>query len=389
MTSLKYIIFKMIRIFYRIFWVFPIKDRILVCCYSGKNYNDNPLYVVEEIHKRYPQYQIKCILNDINYDVPNYVKKIRNHSFSMLFYYATSKLWINNTSIPLYIIKRKKQYYINTWHGGFALKKIGLSQQNHTKLFEVLLRNNACCIDLMTSNNSYKSNIFRKDLLYKGKILEVGSPRLDDFLNPNINPDIHKMLGIKEGTHLVIYAPTFRDDGRTDVYDIDFKLLKQALEKKFGGEWVVLVRFHHFIKKSAKNIIYSDWLIDCTDISNIYDVLKCVDVMISDYSSIGFDFALLNKPVFLYAKDVEDFDKGRGLYLNIKELPFPLSTNNKELAEIIDNFDNDKYQTDLSTFFKAMGCCESSESSKKVVDYLVENTDLFINQHTFNKGSGE
>lgn len=375
-NSKKIFIAKILRLLYKIFWIFPVKNKVIICSFGGKGYNDNPKYLVEEIHRRECNFKILCVVNDINCQVPPYVIKIKNHSLRMLYEYATSKLWISNARLPLYLTKRKHQYYIETWHGGVGFKKIGLAMKDITSFGQATVKHDSDEADFMISDCAHCTEIYRRDFLYTGAILELGMPRLDNFFNGDIKIDLHKILHLNKNYKLVMYAPTFRDNGRTDVYDIDFNRLKSSLEMKYGGNWAVLLRFHPAMREYSKNIEYSDWLINCSMISDIYELLKGVDMMITDYSSLGFEYSLSKRRVILYARDVEEYITLRGSYLDIYALPFPLCENNDELESAILNFDDEKYDVSLNKFLEEMGYHYFGNASKRIIDYLIENTEV-------------
>lgn len=169
-----------------------------------------------------------------------------------------------------------------------------------------------------------------------------------------------------------MYAPTFRDDGNLTVYDIDYFRIKVALETRFGGEWVILVRFHPNMSTYSESMKYSNWLINATIIPDIYDVIKVLDCMISDYSSIGLEYSILGKPLFLYVKDLETYQAERGLYFRIEELPFPIAKSNDELVKIILDYSDDGYKTKVNKWLKDIGCKEMGIASREVARYIYD-----------------
>lgn len=368
---MKLCVFAFARMLYRLFWIFPMRDKVLVSAYRGKGYCDNPKYIVDELLKQ-KRYDICCIVNDSRTEVPNYIRIVKKNTISELFEYATSHVLINNTRFPLYIAKRPHQIYIETWHGGFPLKKIGLAMQDIDEIGVASVMHDAKSADAMISSGDFCTEVYRRDFAFSGEILEVGSPRLDPLFSTKEIDELTKIFPMIKGKKVVLYAPTFRDGGDTTVYDIDFARLKESLERRFDGEWIIIVRFHPNMQEYANKLDYSEWLINGTQITDIYSVLRELDCMISDYSSIGFEYSLTQKPLFLYAKDLDEYKNDRGLYFNIEKLPFPIAENNDGLMAEIESFDENNYRANIQEWIASLGCKENGSASRAVADYIIK-----------------
>ncbi|MBQ6217206.1 MAG: CDP-glycerol glycerophosphotransferase family protein [Erysipelotrichaceae bacterium] len=370
--QIKILIYAIIRIIYRIFWLHPLKDKIVLCSYGGRGYSDNPQHVADAIKRERPSIDICCVVLDINIEVPKYVRKIKKNSVGELLEYATARIIINNTRFPLYLAKRKGQMFVETWHGCFPLKKIGYAMEDITPLGKALVKHDSDITDIFLSGSKYLTNIIKRDFKYNGTILEKGVPRLDVLFDTSNIDCLYEQLNIKRNCKILIYAPTFRDNGRTDVYDIDFERLKNALEERYGGEWVILVRFHPNIAEYADSLQYSSWLINATVITDIYDIMKITDIMITDYSSIGQEFSYyLKRPVLLYAKDMDEFQNDRGMYYKIQDLPYPIAENNDQLISLVKTYSFSKDNADLNAFFNEAGFVGNGNTSKEVAEYII------------------
>lgn len=174
---------------------------------------------------------------------------------------------------------------------------------------------------------------------------------------------------------MVLYAPTFRSDFRTDEYHLDFELLKKCLKERFGGDWAVLIRLHPNNIADAESLIeYTEDVLNATQYSVMQELLAACDVLISDYSSCMFDFVTKKAPCFMYATDVDKYKDERDFYFDVHELPFPLAENNEEMKENILNFDGNKYEEELNALFYKVKLCDKGNSCRQVVEWIVSHT---------------
>lgn len=174
----------------------------------------------------------------------------------------------------------------------------------------------------------------------------------------------------------MLYAPTFRDDGTTSCFDIDFSLLKQNLEKRFGGKWVLLVRMH-FKNKSVKlSDEWNEWIKNASGYPNMQELLVATDLGITDYSSWAYDYILTRKPLLIYAPDIDKYNGTRGFYYPLETTPFPISQNNEELEENILNFNMDIYLQKCEEFLNEKGCAETGRAAELIVEKIKEIMDI-------------
>lgn len=356
------------------------KRKIVFCTSKGKRYGDNPMYVSDELLSRDSDFEIVWLLDkSLKINLPDRVKRCDYNWLSVIYELVTSRVWVDSNMKYSGFLKRKGQLYIQTWHGSYGLKKIAgdVEENSKNKLSNIYKRDfkyNAKKTDIMLSNSARTTEIYRRAFWFKGKILEYGSPRNDLFFKDveEYKRKVYRYFGLKN-QHIVLYAPTFRNDYRTDDLKIDYKRMQKALQIRFGGEWVVLVRLHPFNLVDAADFIeYTDTVLNASEYSIMQELLVVSDVLVTDYSSCMFDFATIKKPCFLYATDVERYKAERGNYFELEELPFPVSENNEQLEQIILGFDGSTYERDLDTLFKTVGLNETGHASEKVADYIEE-----------------
>lgn len=355
--------------------IFPVQENKIVCCnMKGKRYGDNPKYITDELLKRNKNYEVVWILNkNINEHLPEKVRKIPNTIIATAYELTTAKVWIDSNTKQYGTRKRKNQLYIQTWHGSYGLKKVYADILDKiTFIDKIVMKYNSKIADLYISNSKRTSEIYRRAFWYSGNILECGSPRNDIFFEDS-TPYIQKVQKHfkLQGKRMVLYAPTYRANFSTQAFQLDYYRLKYNLEKRFGGEWVILVRLHPQNIMDADSFLkYDKYVINATQYSIMQELLVACDVLITDYSSCMFDFATKGKICFLYATDIDKYKQERDYYFELEDLPFPFATNDAELEEAILSYDEKQYKERLQKLFDDVGLCESGEASKRVVDYI-------------------
>lgn len=359
--------------------IFPIKKNKIVCCnMKGKRYGDNPKYIVDEIIRQKLDYEIIWLMKDeFDADLPQEVRKGKYNFFSIIYHLATAKFWIDSNTKQYGLLKRKNQYYIQTWHGSYGLKKIFGDLSDKMNFFDKKnLNHNSKIEDLLISNSKATTEIYRRAFWYQGEILECGSPRNDIFYEDKeiYIKKIKDFFRLKD-VKIVLYAPTYRSDYSTTEMHLNFERLLQALNRKFDSEWVILVRLHPYNMVDAEKFIhYTDRILNATDYNVMQELLVASDILISDYSSCIFDFVTGGKTCFLYATDVEKYKDERDFYFDIQKLPFPLAESNDELEHNILTFDAKQYQIKLKQLFEQVGLCDNGNACKQVVEWIVRHT---------------
>ena len=371
---------KVYSLLFLIFRMYPVeKNKIVFSAMQGTRYGDNPYYISEVI-RNMNKYDVVWLLNpDVTDEVDKGVRRVNNNNLiAVIRELATASVWVDSNMKYSGFLKRRNQLYVQTWHGSYGLKKIGMDLEKNLPLIDK--RNfiyNAKNEDLMVSNSRLTSEIYRRAFLYSGYIIEKGSPRNDVLLSNSIQCEakVRKYFGISN-QHIILYAPTFRNDYKTDAMKLDFERLRSTLEKEFGGSWIVLIRLHYKnLKDAAEFIKYTDSILNASNYGIMQDLLAVSDILITDYSSCMFDFATTRKPCFIYASDLEKYTCERGNYFFMNELPFQLAKNNDELEQIIKEFDGDEYNNKINAFFEKVGLNETGHASEIVANYIMEWTE--------------
>lgn len=374
---------------YRFFYASKpiVSNKVVFDNYMGKGYGCNPKYVAEKLLEKYPgKFDIVWVVSPTDAGTAVFPKGIRTVLYNTpesRQEYATAKVWVSNYHKISYIrkglYKRKGQYFIQMWHGSLGIKKIENDAPVLTqdKDWLRMAKESSSMVDYWISNSKFESDVYRSAFWNVDTILEYGHPRDDCLIIPTDKPRkvVNEAFALKREEKICFYAPTFREDYRLDCYQIDYETLKRTLEKRFGGEWVILVRLHPRVRKYAAQIIpVAPYVYDATYYTDIQELVASADCMITDYSSCLFDFVLTRRPGFLFATDVEEYNHERGFYYPLERTPFPLATNNAQLMQNVAQFDEQLYQQNVQQFLEERGCMEDGHASERVADLIAKLT---------------
>lgn len=357
----------------RIFNCFPIRNnKIFLYSYYGSQYGCSPKYISEYLVNNYSnKYDIVWAFNDI--DSKKYIDGIRKVKIMSLRYFyelCTSKVIITNFRTTELFKKRKNQYYIQTWHSSLRLKQIEKDAENTLPPHYVeMAKRDSEKLDLLMSGCKFSTDIFKRAFWYEGEIFEHGTPRNDLLFEKTdkINNKIKDKLKIDRNKKIVLYAPTFRKDNDLTVYNLDYSQIMSKLSEKFGGEWIFLVKLHPHLISKSKELVCGNNVLDVTTYDDIQELLGVADILVSDYSSLIFDFVLTERPCFLYVPDLDKYIKSdRRLYFGINELPFISVKNNNEFVKEIDSFNQIKYKKNLDKFNSKIGSFENGQCCKEL-----------------------
>lgn len=361
----------------------PIKkNTIFISNFGGRPYGCNPKYIVEEIFRRNLNYNIYWTVEKKDKKTksmfPPMIRLVRKKSLLELYLFSRANIIISNVRIGHFFAngfkKKKNQYYIQTWHGSPGMKKIEGDCLNLPTNYIEKAKLDSKNIDVILSSSKWGTDVYSSAFFYDGKIAEIGSPRNDIFFrdNSHIKEKVYTALNIPHNYKIVLYAPTFRDDRRFDCYDLDTSKLKIALEDKFGGSYVVVSKLHPNIIKMKHLLHLDENVIDASHYPDIQELMSVSDVLITDYSSVIFDFMFTRRPAIFYATDIGEYDQERGFYYKLETMPFPLAQNNDELHDVIYNFDSINYEKNISKFIIDNHFFDDGNASQKAVD-LLEN----------------
>jgi len=361
----------------QLYRLLPLKSRVSFIAFSGRQYSDSPKRISDALLQLRPDIEQVWAFNEpekFAFLKEKGIKVVKYKSFQYLYYVMTSKVYVDNAEFWSILKFRPGQMVLQTWHGGGAYKRVGghridvnAREQHHAveKMNKITL--------FLSSSRSFTDFVIRGAYQYRGEVLECGLPRNDDLLDPDpaAAGRVKQALGIAPEKKVLLYAPTFRNSHSLDLYDVDFPRLKAALERRFGGEWVILLRMHYYMAHKAM-AAKADFLVNATDYPDMQELLLASDVLLTDYSSCMWDFSLMHRPCFLYARDIAEYRGERDFYTPIESWPFPLAADNDQLEQVIADFDEERYRAAVDRHHADLGSTESGTAARQCARRIAE-----------------
>jgi CDP-glycerol glycerophosphotransferase len=345
--------------------------RLFVQLYPGFNF----VWSIDKSQKKF------CRENQIPFVVRRTAKWVRT--------LEKASFWISNARFPAWVRKPNYVTYIQTWHGT-PLKKLGLDIENvsmpgtTTAKYHANFVREANRWDALVSPNDYSTRIFRSAFGFNNQILKVGYPRNDELINstPEDVVALKQRLGIPLDKKVVLYAPTYRDNqfAEKGKYTFELPFSLDDFREKFGQDAVLVLRMHYLISNALDISGYEGVVFDLSNHPDISELYLISDMLITDYSSVFFDFAYLKRPILFYPYDYHMYkDELRGFYLDYeKDLPGEIAHNETQLLDMI----GEKLQTpDMSgdqkfmDFYRRFCAIDDGLSSLKIVNYVVQQIE--------------
>jgi len=364
------------------------EETILYESYHGRSISCNPYAIFKELYndERFKNYKHIWIINN-NENIPDELKKDVNIIFvkreSDLYrrYLAKAKYIINNSTLPNYYIRKEGQIYLNTWHGT-PIKYMGKDVKNDLMSHTNVAKNFLHATHLIQPN-SYTTNILLGtqdvDGLCTGIIAETGYPRQDLMLNisDERKDELYFELNLDKSKKTVLYAPTWRGIfGTAENNIIQLKEDIQALQEVEDVQ--ILFRGHYAVEEA-----FNDLDFDITVVSSNIDtnsLLSIVDVLITDYSSILFDFMALARPIIYYTYDQDEYEKERGLYFPLEDLGGEICKNQIELKASLVKVVTDNRISTLQKEAQQKYCSyDDGKATKRVIDLVFFDKKSNIN----------
>ena len=367
-----------------LYCLLPINRKKVVFFNIPDRYYCNLKYVAQALHTKYPKYKLVWVTNNSDKGYPDYVKCVPNTKMGLLYHVATAKVWVFANVQHRGIKKRKGQYFVNTWHGCVALKKIGIyTNANSIKNYSDVVKTSEKT-DLFISNSTWCSEMYRQSFKYHGRVLEVGTPRLDILYNKNVEiaDKLRDKFGISSNSKVVLYAPTFRskdviNSSGISMFMLNFELMREKLRAFYNQEVYILLRLHPAISNMGQKLKVDKGIINVTDYNDVYEIMLISDILITDYSSLMFEASFVGQQVFLYANDIEQYVKDRGHYFDYYSLPYPIATTEDELLANMMTINYAEVETKINKFLtEQLELKESGNASEAVADAI----DTMINK---------
>jgi CDP-glycerol glycerophosphotransferase len=296
---------------------------------------------------------------------------------------ARARYLVTNDLLPRWYRKRDGQFYLQTWHGT-PLKRIGLDieppRRPNTMAYLERQGQDTPRWDLLLSPNAFSTPIFRRAFAFDGEIAETGYPRNDVLRHPGREAhaaEIRRSLGIPAGKRVVLYAPTWRDDAfqQGGRYRFELELDLDAVARELGRDHVVLLRTHFNVRDPLRESSVDAGLLDVTRYPDIADLYLISDVLITDYSSAMFDFAVTDRPMLFFTYDLENYrDQLRGFYFDFEaEAPGPLLRSTADVIDALRGIDQvaRSHRSAYDAFTSRFCALDDGQAAARAVDRLL------------------
>ncbi|WP_214849625.1 CDP-glycerol glycerophosphotransferase family protein [Exiguobacterium sp. s138] len=372
---------------YRLFQQLPVqKNLVLFESFLGRGYSDNPKALYLTLQKQRPELQLVWIFAKepnaaVKAACPNWV--LRN---SPKYYYlmARAQYWIFNTRQPLSLKKRRETMYLQTWHGT-PLKRLGLDMDEvhmpgtNTEQYKKNFSAQAKEWNYLLSPNLYSSAIFKRAFDFRGLLLETGYPRNDLLYAPDRQQQagqIKQSLRLPPGKKVILYAPTWRDDEfvTKGQYRFNLKLDLKQMQSRLGDDYIVLLRMHYLIAEHLDLTAFDGFAYDVSAYGDIAELYLISDLLITDYSSVFFDYAHLNRPMLFFTYDLEKYASIlRGFYFDFEAVvPGPLLKESDQVIDYIEDIatQSKQYEEKYTAFQERFCSLDDGKASQRVVNAL-------------------
>lgn len=357
--------------------------------FLGKGYSCNPRAIYEEMlnQSKFDDWKFVWVMRKPSSLQLYRGEVVRYNSLKHFYYLAKSKYWIFNSKTPAYMYKKSNQVYLQTWHGT-PLKKLArdieigedatfyrtkMSKDDMVKTYDQDVEK----YDYLISPNEYSTERFISAFgVGRDKIIETGYPRNDILTNYNkeLVENIKNSLGIDDSKKVILYAPTWRDNvydvkGYSFMPKVDFKKWREVL----GDDYFIIYKPHYLIVNNIDQEGLEDFIYFSKATDSINELYLASDLLITDYSSVFFDYSILKRPMLFYMFDLDDYDENiRGFYIDINDLPGPIIQDEDVLLRNIKDLDTvvNTYKTKQERFTQQICYLEDGHASDRVVDLV-------------------
>ncbi|EAF8202888.1 CDP-glycerol glycerophosphotransferase family protein [Listeria monocytogenes] len=361
--------------------IFPIKQKVVLLV----SFPENPTAIIKQMNemkvtpKTVVFYDPRVDVTGFNFDFIQLKPKKIKHFISLMFHLNTAKVVItDNYFVELAGLKERKNVTcIQIWHANGALKKFGWEDKaaqkrsaRDKKRFQEVYRR----FSKVLVGSDEMAAIFQKSfLLEDSQMLKLGIPRTDNFFNQQQLKENAEWTNTKldlSNKKKLLYAPTFRDEElHSTTLHLDIAKMKQAL----GNEYQLILKLHPSISNDLDKVV-DDFVVYADKETPIETILPAVDMLITDYSSIPFEFALLEKPMIFFTYDLEEYDKARGLSDGfLATIPGPFVHTTEELIQVIEQ---EAFDLEMVRAFAAKwNKYSDGHSSERFVSFLKEQLE--------------
>lgn len=318
------------------------------------------------------------LVDDIYEPMPYWIRKVRYKSWRSVYELTTAKYWVDNIRNAHLVLKKEGQIYLQLWHGSLGFKKV--EKEVESMLSEKYISDakyDGAIIDGIVSCCKKQSEQFKKSfwLSNKVEIIEAGGPRTDVLFDAQYSVKrravVRKELGIDDDEYCILYAPTFRERGKSNPYEIDYDSLLEAFSKNTSKTCRIIISQHPNWK--AANILpRTDAYVLPVKCIDFNDYIFLSDAVITDFSNILFDAYLAGKICLRYVVDYEQYTLERALADTKTVMPIKLCKTIDELICEIETREEKRFDSQMKVYRDYIGDFDNGQSSFRVVNWLIE-----------------
>ncbi|GHA95845.1 MULTISPECIES: bifunctional glycosyltransferase/CDP-glycerol:glycerophosphate glycerophosphotransferase [Streptomyces] len=356
-----------------------LRDAVLYSSFDGRQYSDSPRAVHEELARRATGVEHLWVVRDQQAAVPAGARAVALYSAEWHEALARSRWVVTNTQLPEWFDRADGQFVVQTWHGT-PLKRIGRDLEGSRcadTAYMASMPRRAAQWSVLVSPNSFSTPVLRRALGHTGEVLECGYPRNDLLHAPDrakTAAAVRRSLDVPEGRRVVLYAPTWREDRpkRSGRYGLDLRLDLEQARRALGDDHVLLVRRHYLVGGSVPE---SDFVRDVSRYPDVAELMLISDVLVTDYSSLMFDFAQTGRPMVFHTYDLEHYrDTLRGFCFDFESrAPGPLVPTSAGVVEALrDASAATSHQEAYARFREAFCDLDDGTAAVRVVDRMLK-----------------
>lgn len=361
----------------------PVKKNVILFeSFLGKQYSDSPRAIYEYMLENNLEYDMYWSVDrrHMKFFQDKDVKAVRRLSIKWLLLMARAEYWVSNSRLPLWIPKPNHTTYLQTWHGT-PLKRLAADMDEvhmpgtNTEKYKQNFLAEASKWDYLVSPNNYSTEIFKRAFQFDKKIIESGYPRNDFLINSNdekTKSNLKRLSSLPMDKKVILYAPTWRDNqyyGRGR-YRFDLQMNLERMKAELGDEYIVVLRLHYLVAENLDLTGFEGFVYDLSFHEDIRELYLIADLLITDYSSVFFDYANLKRPMLFYVYDIEDYrDNLRGFYFDFEsKAPGPLVKTTEEVINVVKEIDKNGFipSETVESFYEKFCYLEDGNASERV-----------------------
>lgn len=368
-----------VAVYDRVLTKLPIRrNRVVFESHMGKQYSDNPKYIYEELRRRKLKYEAIWAYAQTPTGFPQSARLVKRGSWAYFHALATARYWVDNQGFPHDLRKRPETTYLQTWHGS-AFKRMGFHEatiKQATLDRQQRLQQAIDRFDTFLIRSGHDAETLAKGMRVHGELMPAGYPRNDALVTGGDAKELaalRKKLGLKDDRRVVLYAPTFRPQPGRGPHRMRIPFDLERFARELGDRMVLLIR-PHYLETVAMPPGLTRVMRSAADVHDVTSLMLISDALITDYSSVMFDYALLDRPMLFHVPDYDDYvGQSRGSYFDLAEhAPGPLSYDDEGLFASLTDLDTvaENYAGQRAAFRARFGEYDTGTAAKTVVDHF-------------------